>query len=71
MARFGEFEDCVEPKLKRRPRGFKQGADRGVNVMAAPLTGKRALCPDRVPLRFASALGAFVPLTEADLKEML
>ena len=55
MPRGGEQVDGIEPQLQRGAGLGERGANRGVQVMAAPLARIGALCLDPIPVRRALA----------------
>lgn len=59
-----EQVDRVKPQLQRGARLFKRSADRGVQVVAAPLAGIGALGLDPIPVRRALAGRALEVLPE-------
>ena len=63
--------DRIEPKLQRSARLFKRRSDGGVQVVAAPLTGRGPLSFVPEPLGSALTLGALEAFVKANVKQML
>jgi hypothetical protein len=71
LARRGEQEVRVEPKLQRRAGLLERGAHGRVQMVAAKLAGISALSLDAEPLRRALAREAFEALPKPDFKQMV